>query len=88
MLIFQPVNEAGTHVVAKLAGQHGYEASAEQDEESKRWTCYCKKQMLATYDGIVDARRWLPRRTAAPAHLGPKNLGEVSARLTAIQALS
>lgn len=51
--------------VARLAAQRGYQAALEFDEDTARWTCYCTKQMLATYDGVLSAQRELNELSAA-----------------------
>ncbi|WP_394848602.1 ribonuclease E inhibitor RraB [Pendulispora brunnea] len=54
-MIDVPSERAG-HDVARCASARGYSTRVEYDEESERWTCYCTKSMLATYDAIVAAQ--------------------------------
>lgn len=43
-------------LIASRVGTHGYTPSVEQDQETKEWTCYCTKEMVATYEGIIAAQ--------------------------------
>lgn len=65
-------SEAAGEEVARLASASGYKTSVDFDDTSKRWTCYCTKQMLATYDGVIAAQKELD---ALSAPLGGKSDG-------------
>jgi hypothetical protein len=45
--------------VAEMVAPRGYDPSIVHDDESKSWTVYCSRSMLATYDGVVCAQREL-----------------------------
>ncbi|MEO7111581.1 MAG: ribonuclease E inhibitor RraB [Polyangiaceae bacterium] len=42
--------------VAAAATKRGYATAVECDEPTQTWTCYCTKQMLPAYDGVVAAQ--------------------------------
>ena len=47
--------------VVSTSAEHGYAASLYHDDEDDRWTVYCTKRMLASYDGVVRAQAELDR---------------------------
>jgi len=53
-----PDKESGDRV-AELARARGYAVDVYFDEEDESWTCYCTKNMLVTYDGVVTAQEEL-----------------------------
>jgi len=53
--IVVPDGEAG-HQVSRAAESEGYRARVYQDEESKEWTCYCTKEMVANHRNVVAAQ--------------------------------
>jgi hypothetical protein len=57
-------NEACGEEVAKLAAPRGYTAAVELDEGSQRWTCYCTKHMVPTYEGVLAAQKELDELSA------------------------
>ncbi len=52
-------NEERGREVAAAASTVGYKTKVVRDDESKEWTCYCTKSMLATYDTVVSAQKAL-----------------------------
>jgi hypothetical protein len=54
-MVAVPNELAGREIVVQVASA-GFTAYVAQDDESGKWTCYCTKTMLATYDGIVSAQ--------------------------------
>ena len=50
---------AAAEAIANAAANLGFEARIDRDSESGRCTCYCSREMLATYDAIVEAQREL-----------------------------
>lgn len=58
-------SEAAGKDVARLAAQRGYTPAVEFDEGSQRWTCYCTRQMVPTYDGVVATQKELDELSAA-----------------------
>jgi hypothetical protein len=58
-------SEAAGKEVARLAAQRGYTSAVEFDEISQRWTCYCTRRMVPTYDGVVATQKELDELSAA-----------------------
>lgn len=58
-----PTEEAG-HAVEQAASRRGYSTSVERDDASMRWTCYCVKRMVATYEAVVAAQQELGELSA------------------------
>ena len=54
-MIAIPSGSVGNEIGAE-AERLGYAFSVEQDPESKEWTCYCRREMIATYPAIVAAQ--------------------------------
>jgi hypothetical protein len=57
-MVVVPSEEAGDKVAVRVS-KLGYVPVVEFDALTSRWTCYCAKFMLATYDGVVAAQREL-----------------------------
>src|SRR6266542_803878 len=53
-----PEERAGANI-AELAGQRGYRTKVERDSETGKWTCYCTRTMVPTYEAIVSAQKEL-----------------------------
>ncbi len=51
-MIAVPDEKSGTSV-SREAREHGYQTKVEQDRESGRWTCYCSKMMILTYEAVI-----------------------------------
>jgi hypothetical protein len=51
----QPV----AHRVAELIASLGFDPDVLFDEDRKSWSVYCRKSMLATYDGVVSVQTQL-----------------------------
>jgi len=51
--------EAAGRLIEPTAAALGYRVELHQDDESQRWTLYCTKTMLATYDGVIAAQQEL-----------------------------
>ncbi len=49
-------DEASGQRLAQLVLAAGYSPHLEFDDECEEWTCYCTKNMLATYEGVVGAQ--------------------------------
>ena len=49
-------DESAGRAVAEGARVAGFETTLECDEDSRSWTCYCTRTMLATYEGIIAAQ--------------------------------
>ena len=49
------------HTIAAEARRRGFDTEVAHDGESDEWTCYCTREMLATYDGIIAAQKELDR---------------------------
>jgi hypothetical protein len=58
-------DEASGKEVARLAAERGYDPVVERDDRTGRWTCYCSKKMVPTYDAVVGAQRELDELSAA-----------------------
>jgi hypothetical protein len=58
-------SEADGEAVARLATQRGYRSVVEYDEDGQRWTCYCTKYMVPTYDGVLAAQKELDELSVA-----------------------
>jgi hypothetical protein len=58
-------SEADGEEVAKLVAHRGYTPVVEFDEDSQRWTCYCTKHMVPTYEGVLAAQKELDELSAA-----------------------
>ena len=52
-------NENAGKNIAEQAWIRGYETSVVYDKVGNRWTCYCIKEMVPTYEGVVNAQREL-----------------------------
>ena len=52
-------NEARAADMARLAAERGYTTSVECDQSNQRWTCYCTRPMVPTYDGVIAAQKEL-----------------------------
>ena len=50
---------------ADAAGSAGFETMVSYDDESDEWTCYCRIEMVATYERVVEVQKEL-QRLAAP----------------------
>ncbi len=50
-----PSKEAGI-AVAERAASLGYEPDLFYDDESSRWSVYCGKQMIASYDNVISGQ--------------------------------
>jgi hypothetical protein len=51
--------------VQRLAAQRGFRPTLYFDETDQRWTCYCAKRMVATYEAILAAQKELDELNAA-----------------------
>jgi Regulator of ribonuclease activity B len=45
--------------IGQLAVQLGYSVLVERDDSTTRWTCYCTKRLVPTYDSIIAAQKEL-----------------------------
>lgn len=52
-------SEAAGNEIARAASAREYKTSLEFDSESERWTCYCQKRMVPTYEAIIAAQKEL-----------------------------
>jgi hypothetical protein len=52
-------NQARGEEMAQLASQRGYATIVECDALGLRWTCYCTKRMVLTYEAVVAAQKEL-----------------------------
>jgi len=52
-------NQARGDELAQLAAQRGYSTTVECDAHSQRWTCYCTKRMVPTYEAVTTAQKEL-----------------------------
>lgn len=57
-------SEAAGHAVARAATARGYSASVECNDATERWTCYCVKRMVATYDAVIAVQAELDELSA------------------------
>lgn len=57
-------NQAAAEEVASLALQRGYRCSVEFDDQSRQWTCYCRKRMLVSHAGVLAAQQELDELSA------------------------
>lgn len=62
--VLVPDERAGQEVAA-AAEANGFRPSLERDEESGYWTCYCSKEMIATYEAVIEAQRILSQVSGA-----------------------
>jgi Regulator of ribonuclease activity B len=46
-------------VFAKAVESQGFRPAVDQDEKSGRWTCYCSRTMVPSYDALVDLQDML-----------------------------
>jgi hypothetical protein len=53
-----PSEMAGAAVAARVKPL-GFVPSVEQDDETHRWTCYCKKTIIPSYDNVVRSEQQL-----------------------------
>lgn len=58
-----PTEAAGNEVV-RLATESGYTPALEFDDDTKRWTCYCSKHMVPTYEAVLAAQQELDQLSA------------------------
>src|SRR5262249_3433177 len=52
-------SEAAGIEVARLAAARGYKTKVHQNTETPRWTCYCTRSMLVTYETVIAAQKEL-----------------------------
>ena len=52
-------NQARGEEMAQLAAQRGYATTVKCDAPSQRWTCYCTKRMVPTYEAVIGAQKEL-----------------------------
>lgn len=52
-------NQARAEGMAQLAAQRGYTTRVACDTPGQRWTCYCSKCMVPTYEAVVAAQKEL-----------------------------
>lgn len=57
-------SEAAGHAVARAATERNYSASVECDDATARWTCYCVKSMVPTYEAVIAAQAELDELSA------------------------
>lgn len=62
-----PDENAGLEI-AREADKIGYNVSLEKDNETGRWTCYCKRKLIAYYSEVVRMEEELD--TLAKVHGG------------------
>jgi hypothetical protein len=55
-----PTPEAG-QAIAEAAEAVGYQVAVEQDAESTSWTCYCTRDMIASYEALIAMQEELNR---------------------------
>ena len=53
-----PNREAG-EAFASVVGPLGFRADVDQDDKSGRWTCYCSRTMIPSYDAIIEIQNTL-----------------------------
>jgi hypothetical protein len=53
-----PSEQDGYQVSVK-ARELGFQTSVEQDDETLKWTCYCTKVLVPTYEAIVEIENQL-----------------------------
>jgi hypothetical protein len=51
--------------VQRLAAQRGFTPTLHFDETDQRWTCYCAKPMVPTYEAVIAAQKELDELSAA-----------------------
>src|SRR5258708_13382419 len=51
--------------VQRVAAQRGFRPTLHFDETDQRWTCYCAKQMVPTYEAVIAAQKELDELSAA-----------------------
>src|SRR5260370_34232855 len=51
--------------VQRVAAQRGFRPTLHFDETDQRWTCYCAKQMVPTYEAGIAAQKELDKPSAA-----------------------
>jgi hypothetical protein len=55
-----PTQAAG-QAVAQTAQAAGYRTAVERDEEDGAWTCYCTRDMIASYEALIASQKELNR---------------------------
>jgi hypothetical protein len=51
--------------VQRLAAQRDFRPTLHFDETDQRWTCYCAKRMVPTYEAVMAAQKELDELSAA-----------------------
>jgi Regulator of ribonuclease activity B len=49
-------DESAGNSVSEVATARGYVTEVVRDDDSSSWTCYCRKEMVPTYDAIIAAQ--------------------------------
>jgi hypothetical protein len=57
-------DQARGEEMARLVTQRGYATAVEYDAPSQRWTCYCTKHMVPTYEAVIAAQKELDELSA------------------------
>lgn len=52
-------DERAGRAVAEAAAKLGYRTHVERDGQADAWTCYCARDMVVTYDAVLEAQRQL-----------------------------
>ena len=55
-----PDKETGM-AFTKVTEQLGFQTDIHQDEDSKRWTCYCTRTMISTYEAVIEIQKELEK---------------------------
>lgn len=58
-------DQASGEATAGAAGSEGFETIVDHDDESEGWSCYCRMEMVATYERLLEVQDE-PQRLAAP----------------------
>jgi hypothetical protein len=53
-----PDQQSG-HAFAKVADAIGFRADVTKNCDGDRWTCYCSRTMIPSYDAIIEVQRTL-----------------------------
>jgi hypothetical protein len=52
-------NESAAKAIAELVILKGYVPDIAKDDDRTKWSCYCKKEMVPTYNAIIVAQEEL-----------------------------
>ncbi len=68
-----PDKETGI-AFTKVTQPLGFQTDIHQDEDSKRWTCYCTRTMIPTYEAVIEIQNKL-EELGAPFNARPDGWG-------------